>query len=288
VSPAPQSVRAIADRLPRRRSADLRRLRRHFARGGSPVVLTDSYDVRFVLYEWELEAVDELLSKSFYKPDFRAIAKLIGPGQTAIDVGANIGAHSIMMSRGVGPRGRVIAFEPVPSTAALMRENLALNRAQNVELVEAAVSDREGSVEMNVFDQRYSAWNSRGAVANDGIAPVETVEVRAESLDAALGARGVDRVSFLKIDVEGFELEALKGAMGMLGSGAVESLSFEISQVPLEASGHESREVFQLLEAVGYRAYKLDEASDRFVGPFDDSDDFYENFYASRSDLSSL
>jgi FkbM family methyltransferase len=252
------------------------------------VVLTDAYDMRFVLYDWELDAVDELLSKSFYKPDFQAIAKLLGPGETAVDVGANVGAHAMMMGRRVGPSGRVVAFEPTPTTAWLMRENLALNKVENVELIEAAVSDSRGTVEMNVFDQRYSAWNSRGAAVNDGIAPVEVVQVRAESLDTAMSAAGIERIGFLKIDVEGFELEVLRGARELLVGGAVDSLSFEISKVPLEASGHSARDVFELLSSFGYSSYKLDEQSGRFTGPFEDSDDFYENFYASRRDLSSI
>ncbi len=272
-------------RLYRRKSAARRRLGRHFAANGEPVVLTDSYGIRFVLHPWEIEEVDELLSKSFYKSDFRAIEKLLGPGDTAVDVGANVGTHSIMMARRVAAAGRVIAFEPTPTTAGLMRENLVLNKIENVELVEAAISDAPGSVAMNLFDQRYSAWNSRGAPVMDGIAPVETIEVRSETLDAAMQARGVERINFLKIDVEGFELEALQGVAGLLGDGAIDCLSFEISKVPLEASGHEASAVFELLASFGYRSYKLDETSDRFVGPFNDTDDFYTNFYASRQSL---
>lgn len=279
-----QSARRILARLYRRQSPARRRLGRHFAANGEPVVLTDCYGIRFVLHAWEVEEVDELLTKSLYKPDFRAIEKLLGPGDTAVDVGANVGTHSIMMARRVGAAGRVIAFEPTPATAWLMRENLSLNRIENVDLVEAAVSDTPGSVVMNLFDQRYSAWNSRGAPVMDGIAPVETIGVRSETLDTAMRARGIERINFLKIDVEGFELEALNGATGLLSDGAIDCLSFEISQIPLEATGHEASAVFEVLASFGYRSYKLDETSGRFVGPFDKSDDFYTNFYASRQD----
>ena len=252
------------------------------------MVLTDRYDVRFVLHEWELDAVDELLSKAFYKPDFLALEALLSPGDTAVDVGANVGTHSIMMGRRVGAGGRVIAFEPVPATAWAMRENLALNRIENVQLVEAAVSDSCGSIEMNLFDPRYSAWNSRGAPVIDGIAPVEKVSVRAETLDEMLRTLDVERVNFLKIDVEGYEIDVLRGASGLLGSGAVDHLCFEISQLPLQASGHTAREVFDQLGSFGYLSYSFDEDTGGFVGPFEDSDDFYANFYASRQDLRSL
>jgi FkbM family methyltransferase len=285
VALGPKPLRGLVGRLRIRRSPARRSLERHFANGGAPVVLTDAYDMRFVLYAWELDLADELLSKAYDRPDFRCIAKLLAPGGTAVDVGANVGAHSIMMSRTVGSGGRVLAFEPVPATAWQMREHLALNKVENVELVEAAISNAPGTVEMSLFDQRHAAWNSRNGVAIDGIAPIETVDVRADTLDDAMRRCGVERINFLKIDVEGYELDALSGAPDLLAAGAVDYLCFEISQTPLEASGHEARELFALLASFGYRCFRFDEDGDRFVGPFEDSDDAYVNFYASREDL---
>ena len=283
----PVPILRLLDRVRQRPSKRQRSLARHFAGGGEPVVLTDRNNMRFVLYPWELDSVDELLSKSFYEPDFRAIGRLLRPGDTAVDVGANIGSHSIMMSRRVGPGGRVVAFEPVPATAWLMRENLALNNIDNVEVSTAAVSDTPGTLEMNLYDQRYSAWNSFGHADFDGIVPVGTATVAVETLDDAMRARSIERIQFLKIDVEGFEIDVLRGARGLLAAGAVECLSFEISEVPLKASGHTAREVFAFLESLGFGSYKFAEESDAFVGPFEDSQDFYVNFYASRQDLRS-
>ena len=283
VTPVP--IRGVLDRLRNRPSPRRRSLAKHFARGGDPVVLTDQNDMRFVLYPWELESVDELLSKSFYRPDFRAIGRLLRPGDTAFDVGANIGSHSIMMSRCVGEAGRVFAFEPVASTAWLMRENLALNKVDNVELSTAAVSDAPGTLEMNLYDQRYSAWNSFGSASFDGIVPIETVMVKVECLDDVVRSRSVERIQFLKIDVEGFEIDVLKGARAILAGDSVDCLSFEISEIPLRASGHSAAEVFEFLASLGYGSYQFDEGADAFVGPFEGSQDFYANFYASRQDL---
>jgi FkbM family methyltransferase len=279
-----RALRQTAGRLRNRPSPAHRRLARHFAGSDEPVVLTDSNGMRFVLHAWELEQLDELLSKSFYRPDFDAIDRLLAPGDTAVDVGANVGTHSVMMSERVGASGRVIAFEPVATTAWLMRENLALNRVENVDLHVAAVSDGPGRVEMNLFDQRYSAWNSRGSANFDGIVPIETVEVASVSLDDTLASLGVEQVAFLKIDVEGYEIDVLRGAQALLGAGAIACLSFEISDVPLQASGHTAAEVFEFLASHGFACYRYEDG--RFTGPFASSDDFYANFYASREDLS--
>ena len=283
VTPVP--LRGVLDRLRNRRSPRQRSLARHFAKGGAPVVLTDHNDMRFVLYPWELEAVDELLSKSFYTPDFRAIGRLLRPGDTAFDVGANIGSHSIVMSRCVGAAGRVFAFEPVAATAWLMRENLALNKVDNVQLSTVAVSEGPGTLEMNLYDQRYSAWNSFGRASFDGIVPIDTAMVKVECLDDVVRERSVEHIQFLKIDVEGFEIDVLKGARSILAADSVDCLSFEISEVPLRASGHSAAEVFEFLASLGYDCYKFDEGVDAFVGPFEGSQDFYANFYASRQDL---
>lgn len=283
VTPVP--IRGVLDRLRNRPSPRRRNLARHFAKGGDPVVLTDDNGMRFVLYPWELESVDELLSKAFYRPDFRAIDRLLRPGDTAFDVGANIGSHAIMMSRRVADTGRVFAFEPVAATAWLMRENLALNKIDNVHLSTAAVSAAPGTLEMNVYDQRYSAWNSFGRASFDGIVPIETVMVKVVCLDDVVHERSVERIQFLKIDVEGFEIDVLKGARAILAAHSVDCLSFEISEVPLRASRHSAEEAFEFLASLGYRCYKFDEDTDAFVGPFEGSQDFYANFYASRQDL---
>jgi len=74
------------------------------------------------------------------------VASLIRPGMVAFDVGANVGYYTLLLARGVGPNGRVIAFEPDPVNVAHLKEHMRLNKISNVEIVEAAVSDREGTV----------------------------------------------------------------------------------------------------------------------------------------------
>jgi FkbM family methyltransferase len=62
----------------------------------------------------------------------------------AFDVGADVGYYTLLLARGVGPKGRVIAFEPNPFNLTYLKEHLCLNKIGNVEIVEATVSDREG------------------------------------------------------------------------------------------------------------------------------------------------
>jgi SAM-dependent methyltransferase len=111
-------------------------------------------------------------------------------GQTVLDVGANIGYYTLLLSRLVGPQGRVFAFEPNPVALAKLREHVELNRARNVEVAAVALGERRGHGLFR-FDPGEAAA-AGGGPPNFG------------------GWSG--RVHFLKLDVEGLELEVLRGA----------------------------------------------------------------------------
>jgi FkbM family methyltransferase len=214
----------------------------------------------------------------------------VRPGDVAFDVGANIGIYTALLSRLCGPTGRVFTFEPVPDTYWRLRESLALNRCGNVIPVQSAVCERDGTARINLFDAHFSEWNSLGMPSMfnlDGsrISPHDSVEVPACTLDQFCAAEKIERVNFLKVDVEGFELSVFKGAERLLRERRVDFLCFEISQEPLKGAGVESRQVFQALEALGYSSYGLDRTTGKFYGPIRDSSEEWMNFYASTSDL---
>jgi FkbM family methyltransferase len=115
----------------------------------------------------------------------------------AFDVGANVGYYTLLLSRGVGPKGRVIAMEPDPVKVAHLKEHLRLNEIGNVEIVEAAVSDREGTA-------FFSGQGAMGKLSQVGT-PTKTV-----LLD------NYPRPDFIKMDIEGEETAALRGSTSIL------------------------------------------------------------------------
>jgi FkbM family methyltransferase len=138
-------------------------------------------------------------------------------GQTVLDVGANIGYYTLLLSRLVGPRGRVFAFEPNPVALAKLREHVELNRARNVEVAAVALGERRGHGLFR-FDPgeaaaagggppNFGGWSLAGGGAGGG-----NVAVTFETADGFARERGIGRVHFLKLDVEGLELEVLRGA----------------------------------------------------------------------------
>lgn len=244
-------------------------------------ILKDVYGTKFRYHAWDTTPLNKILPRENHAQEFAAFKKLIKPGNTVFDVGANIGLHSVFMSRLVGPQGSVHVFEPVPDTFAELKETLKLNKLTNVTTINAALYDQEGTGTINVFDQQYHEWSTFGSPSFDGVTPKTTVEVRLNTLDAYCEKNNIDHIDFLKIDVEGFEKQVISGALTMLRYKKIDYLSFEISEIPLKGAGITSREVFDLLESVGYTVYKYDNVSNQFIGPMIISYDFHTNLYAS-------
>ena len=142
----------------------------------------------------------------------RIVQACVTPGATVVDVGANIGFYTLLMSRLVGERGRVIAFEPMPLGIERLRRNLRLNDASNVDVIEQAASAQPGSASFFLGPREHTSISS--------LRPIEgaaTVAVTCTTLDTVLAEH--PRIDFLKMDVEGAEPDVLAGAGRTLRNG---------------------------------------------------------------------
>jgi FkbM family methyltransferase len=135
-----------------------------------------------------------------------ALQRLLEPGMTFVDVGANKGDFSLIAARTMNDEGRVLAFEPSPDNCVWIRKSIELNGYRSIVLHELALSDVEGHVPLYLGER--SGWHSlvRGEHAG------ESIEVEARTLDSVLAGTGDAHVDVLKIDVEGAELQVLGGA----------------------------------------------------------------------------
>jgi FkbM family methyltransferase len=131
-------------------------------------------------------------------------SKFLRSGDTVLDVGANVGVHTLLASRLVGDTGTIIALEPHPATHRALLENTRLNRRENVRALHLAAGTEKGFVRLSDL----SADDCNRVEHTGGIvAPQETIDET---------CRGVGEVHLLKIDVEGYELPALRHASGIL------------------------------------------------------------------------
>ena len=139
---------------------------------------------------------------------FKFLAQNLEPGQIFIDVGANIGIYSVVIARRTG--ARVVAFEPIPATAMVLRDVLQLNKVDDATVENFALSDRPDFVRMSGFEN--GASNFQISSSNPDIS---MIEVPARTLDDwCLETGQIPRA--IKIDVEGQELAVLRGGAGIL------------------------------------------------------------------------
>lgn len=149
-----------------------------------------------------------------YEPDVRSLlVRILKPGMTFVDCGANVGYFSLLAGALVGAKGSVIAIEANPETFRMLQQNLELNSLGKA--VHCAVSSQPGVVELFVptSGDVYSSTRLGGLVHPEG---VKVFQAPARTLDEILATEAANRVDVLKVDVEGGELDVLQSAPRLL------------------------------------------------------------------------
>lgn len=145
------------------------------------------------------------------------ISKNLHLGQTALDVGANIGAHTLLMSKCVGESGRVIALEPMPTVREKLENNLRVNLVKNVTVLPVAASNRLGKASIYLPESVRKGTNEGMSILvpeyhkGDNYSDTTTT-----TIDAIIEEQGITQLALIKIDIEGNEPLALFGAKNTL------------------------------------------------------------------------
>lgn len=192
-------------------------------------------------------------------PDLALLRLLLRPGDVAVDGGANIGLFTLVAAACVGPSGKVIAFEPVAATRDALLANVQLNGFGWVDVRSEALDAQRGERELVAFGENAAGLSSFRPESTAG-GHVERVPTT--TLDDAVGAyRG--RVRVLKIDLEGAEYDALRGAHQLLVESGPE-LIVEVEPKHLARAGSSADAIAALLREQGYRFFS---ASKGDAGP---------------------
>jgi FkbM family methyltransferase len=208
--------------------------------------------------------VERIMWTGSYEPKLQTwVSRRLSAGDTVLDVGANVGAITLGLARAVGAGGRVIAIEPGPPNLARLKRNLALNPtlAAQTTVLGVGVSDAPGEL----------AWAEEAA--NPGNAMLEQsplfaqtmvnkVRVPIMTLDAIAREAQLTRVDFIKIDVEGMELQVLRGAGEVLEKFRPSLFLETLARYSTPDGGGALGEIERLLTPLGYKYFRVDAAGE--------------------------
>jgi len=178
--------------------------------------------------------------------DYFASDQRLAPGQTVIDVGANIGCFTVAAARRVGPTGHVYAFEPEESTFRQLQRNIEMNGLTNVTALRMAVGSSEGEIVLHadtnrLFSSIYAEVNGRATThGTEQRVPVIT-------LDRLMTEHGITGCQYLKLDCEGAE-HNIMAAMTDETARRIEGITMEVHKVP----GHDGQTLGLRLAALGF------------------------------------
>jgi FkbM family methyltransferase len=218
-----------------------------------------------------------------YERDLRARAlQLLPVGGRFVDLGANVGFWTLPAARRAGPAGHVVAFEPNPWAADRLERNRRLNddgTLAAIELARRAVGGEHGELELVSDDLEAGA--SQATLHGSAVVGErrESVAVEVTTLDDTL----TSEVDLLKMDVQGHELEVLRGARRLFETSPPRHLVVEVQGDLLTAAGGSSEQLVAELEALGYRAIDGDGALGRTPVARPLAPEFFETVVLSRT-----
>jgi FkbM family methyltransferase len=186
----------------------------------------------------------------FEPAELAFVEAFLRPGMTALDIGAHNGLYSLLASKKVGPRGRVISFEPSPRERKALRLNLALNWMRNVSVQGMALGSEAGEADFYLVEGYATGCNSLRPPAVES--ETRKLRVKTISLDEFLRDRRIHRVDFIKLDTEGAELEILRGARKLLSAPPRPVLLVEVSEIRTAPWGYSAREILRFMEQLEY------------------------------------
>jgi FkbM family methyltransferase len=203
-------------------------------------------------WEWKWEFKRDMVLELYERETVMLCRRIIKPGMTTLDIGAHIGYFTRLFSMLIGKEGKVYAFEPHPENFHLLQTNTS--RFSNVFLSNKAISDANGVNRLfmsNANSGSHSLFQSVVMLRNHTASP--SLERELVTLDTFWEESGRPSIDFIKMDIEGAEPRALKGAQQLLRHNKKLTLITEFCPANLRAGGTEPEEFLDLLSVLGFR-----------------------------------
>lgn len=196
-----------------------------------------------------------IIEGKFEAAELAFLNRFLRQGMTVLDVGAHHGFYTLLASKSVGDTGKVFSFEPSPRERKALHLHLKVNRCKNVAIQGMALGDQNTDTDLYVVEDRAAGCNSLRPP--DVAAKTFPVSVPVVRLDDWLAEHKIDRVDFIKLDVEGAELTILKGAQRLLEHRPRPVILAEVQDVRTLPWGYRARDIVTTLERLGYQWFEL-------------------------------
>jgi FkbM family methyltransferase len=208
---------------------------------------------------------------TFERVELEFVERFIQPGMTVLDLGAHHGLYTLLASKRVGASGKVFAFEPSLRERKALRRHLMLNRCGNVKLEGFALGNEDRESDFYVVEDWAAGCNSLKPPDVD--ASTSRMRVQVARLDDWLAKHKISNVEFIKLDVEGAELDVLRGAEGLLSRAPRPVILAEVQDIRTEPWGYRAKEIIEFLSQRRFRWFSITTA-----GPLQKLDITQENF----------
>jgi FkbM family methyltransferase len=192
--------------------------------------------------------------------EFSFLDRVLRPGMTMIDAGANEGIYSIFCRSKVGSQGRVIALEPSARERIRIERNKFLNGINDIEVIPVALSEQSGSVVLKLAEDRHAGHNTLGHFAAGWVQAKGEEIVPSATLDAIVDTEKLGQIDLIKLDIEGAELRALRGAERTLRRDHP-ALLMEVTEETLTTQGASAALLLNYVRQFGYALYEFSPAT---------------------------
>ena len=213
---------------------------------------------KIFLDRWD--SLDLLENRVYGELDTKIVKKIVKSGDVVLDLGANIGYFTILFAKIVGENGKVVAFEPESKNFQILKKNISENGYNNVILENKAVSEKNGSTVLftgtksSGANRIYEPKKAQEWRKKEKQQEFEKNEIETVSIDKFLNEKEIEKVNFIKIDIEGGEFFALKGMKNILKNPDLK-IFMEWDRPALEDSGIKPIEVLELLKQENFIIY---------------------------------
>ncbi len=195
-----------------------------------------------------------LSTRGAYEPYLvELIQQQVKPGDVAVDIGANIGYHTLLLAKLVGEKGKVYAFEPHPENFSLLKKNVEANGYKNVVVEQKAVADQKGKIKLYLGNDER---NTEHSIVRNRDTTEQYFEVDSVILDDYFKDKSVD---FIKMDIEGAEHYAVLGMQKLLKGSKNVKMALEFTPPFLKGLGIAPEEHLHLLQGLGFTISNINE-----------------------------